>query len=75
VRRTYHTPERYANGASSVSDEGPVHASYEGGLDLVLDAARDRERRTVEKHLGNAYTKLEIASRNELQAALAGPGS
>ena len=31
-------------------------------------------RKTVEKHLGNAYTKLEIRSRNELQAALAGPG-
>ena len=27
-------------------------------------------RKTVEKHLGNAYTKLEIASREELPAAL-----
>ncbi|MGZ8666587.1 MAG: response regulator transcription factor, partial [Solirubrobacterales bacterium] len=27
-------------------------------------------RKTVEKHLGNAYTKLEIASRKELPAAL-----
>ena len=30
-------------------------------------------RKTVEKHLGNAYTKLEIPSRNELSAALAEP--
>jgi DNA-binding CsgD family transcriptional regulator len=28
-------------------------------------------RKTVEKHLGNAYAKLEIPSRNELPAALA----
>jgi DNA-binding CsgD family transcriptional regulator len=28
-------------------------------------------RKTVEKHLGNAYTKLEIGSRKELAAALA----
>ena len=27
-------------------------------------------RKTVEKHLGNAYTKLEISSRSELPAAL-----
>ena len=27
-------------------------------------------RKTVEKHLGNAYTKLEISSRRELPAAL-----
>ncbi len=27
-------------------------------------------RKTVEKHLGNAYTKLEISSRDELSAAL-----
>ena len=27
-------------------------------------------RKTVEKHLGNAYAKLEIPSRNELPAAL-----
>ena len=32
-------------------------------------------RKTVEKHLGNAYTKLEIPSRNELPAALAGSAS
>ena len=32
-------------------------------------------RKTVEKHLGNAYTKLEIASRDELPVALAEPGS
>lgn len=32
-------------------------------------------RKTVEKHLGNAYTKLEIPSRNELAAALAEPSS
>jgi DNA-binding CsgD family transcriptional regulator len=32
-------------------------------------------RKTVEKHLGNAYTKLEIPSRNELPAALAEPSS
>ncbi len=30
-------------------------------------------RKTVEKHLGNAYMKLEIPSRNELPAALAQP--
>ena len=30
-------------------------------------------RKTVEKHLGNAYTKLEISSRKELPAALAEP--
>ncbi len=30
-------------------------------------------KKTVEKHLSNAYTKLEIASRNELAAALAEP--
>ena len=28
-------------------------------------------RKTVEKHLGNAYTKLEIPSRKELAGALA----
>jgi DNA-binding CsgD family transcriptional regulator len=32
-------------------------------------------RKTVEKHLGNADTKLEIPSRNELPAALAEPAS
>lgn len=30
-------------------------------------------RKTVEKHLGNAYTKLEIPSRSELATALAEP--
>jgi len=30
-------------------------------------------RKTVEKHLGNAYSKLEIPSRNELPTALAEP--
>ena len=32
-------------------------------------------RKTVEKHLGNAYTKLEIRSRRELSAALAEPAT
>ncbi len=32
-------------------------------------------RKTVEKHLGNAYTKLEISSRTELPQALDVPGA
>jgi DNA-binding CsgD family transcriptional regulator len=31
--------------------------------------------RTVEMHLTNAYRKLEIGSRRDLGAAMAGPGT
>ena len=44
-------------------------------LELGLACSFGAPRRTIEMHLTNAYRKLEITSRDELVAALAGEAS
>jgi DNA-binding CsgD family transcriptional regulator len=64
----------YGVDSLTASEHRVARMAAEGMSNPEIAQALFVTRKTVEKHLGNVYMKLEIPSRDQLPEALAGPG-